>query len=108
MNPILSLFHDMLDDFAKPKPLTEADLTYAATARCPCGAGLAYKHRTAEPYSPDGYWDCSDILLGRAIPSGQEGAKTHTGKLPFVFYEITSENQPSAEGQTTRPEREHK
>ncbi len=28
---------------------------------------------------------------------------THTDRLPFVFYEIKSEGQPSANGATTRP-----
>jgi hypothetical protein len=71
-------------------------LVYAATSRCPCGAGLAYA-------SGDDAWDCSAILLGEAIPTGQPDAVQHTAKLPFVFYEIKSENQPSANGATTRP-----
>lgn len=79
--------------------LTENDLVYAAFARCPCGAGLAH----IKNCGPQGNWDCSDILLGRAIPSGQPGAKQHTAQLPFVFYEIKSENQPSVNGATTRP-----
>lgn len=73
---------------------------YSATARCPCGAGLAYILKS-DPYK--GSWDCSDILLGLAIPQGHEGAKQHTAKLPFVFYGIKSELQPSANGATTRP-----
>jgi hypothetical protein len=84
--------------------LTEQDLTYAAYSRCPCGAGLAYVPKL---YGKDNgawdYWDCSDILLDRAIPKGQAGAVTHTGKLPFMFWEVLSENQPSAQGATTRP-----
>ncbi len=84
----------------RAKPLLER-LTFAATSRCPCGAGLAY-----DPASPEGMhgaWDCSAILLGTAIPSGQPGAVQHTARLPFIFYEVKSENQPSAEGRTTRP-----
>jgi hypothetical protein len=76
-----------------------SDLVFAATSRCPCGAGLAYPRNI----SAWGSWDCSDILLGRAIPKGQEGTKQHTGELPFTFYEVKSENQPSANGATTRP-----
>lgn len=72
-------------------------LVYAATNRCPCGAGLAY-----EP-GGEREWDCSAILLGEAIPSGEPGAVQHTARLPFAFYEIKGENQPSAEGATTRP-----
>lgn len=82
------------------KQLTEQALRYAAYKRCPCGAGLAYV-----PSSKDQSWDCSDILLGRAATKGQPGSKTHTGKLPFAFYEIVSEEQPSAQGATTRPQR---
>lgn len=92
--------------------MSTAKLTYAATTRCPCGAGLAYP--TDGPGDPDsplnwpfnGYWDCSAILLGEAIESGQEKSVQHTAQLPFSFYEIKSENQPSAEGATTRPEAE--
>lgn len=78
-------------------------LVYAAYNRCPCGAGLAY-----DPLGEDegsvfngplsNYWDCSAILLGNAKKDVQ-----HTGKLPFAFYEIKSEQQPSANGATTRP-----
>lgn len=84
--------------------LTEDDLVYAAFARCPCGAGLA-RIKNCGPNGRLAHWDCSDILLGRAIPPGQEGAKVHTAKLPFQFYEVKSENQPSAEGRTTRPQK---
>jgi len=71
------------------------NLVYAAYDRCPCGAGLAYvpgSNPTA------GNWDCSKILLGTA-----DKEVTHTAKLPFIFYEIKSETQPSANGATTRP-----
>ena len=84
-------------------------LLYAATARCPCGAGLAYPpDGPGDETSPhrwpfNGYWDCSAIWLGEAIESGQPGSVEHTDKLPFAFYEIKSENQPSANGATTRP-----
>lgn len=85
------------------RKLTEDDLIYAAFARCSCGAGMAYV-KGSDPWQ--GYWDCSDILLGRAIPKGQPGAVEHTAKLPFIFWEITSELQPSANGMTTRPRKE--
>jgi len=70
------------------------DLVYAAEARCPCGAGLAYKEGMD-------YWDCSAILLGTA-----DKKRNHTAQLPFVFWEIKSEDQPSANGMTTRPKPE--
>ena len=77
---------------------TEDELIFAATSRCQCGAGLAYPKNVGI----DGSWDCSDILLGLAIKSGEPDAKTHSGEMPFTFYEIKSENQPSANGATTR------
>lgn len=102
----------------RKKPLLER-LIFAARSRCPCGAGLAYDPAGASGGYPDeskgekndsvfvggfgGYWDCSAILLGTAIPNGQPGAVKHEGQLPFSFYEIKSENQPSANGATTRP-----
>jgi hypothetical protein len=84
------------------KQLTEEDLEYAAYNRCPCGAGLAYP-RDADPFK--GYWDCSDILLGQAKTKEEEGHVQHTAQLPFIFYEILSEDQPSAKGATTRPKK---
>ena len=82
-------------------------LVYAARVRCPCGAGMAYPkdgdYPDGQPEGPmrwphNGYWDCSAILLGTADP-----AVKHEAKLPFAFYEIKSEDQPSARGETTRP-----
>lgn len=78
-------------------------LVYAAYGRCPCGAGLAYDPCYEDKSSPfvgplSGYWDCSEILLGTARTDVK-----HTDKLPFAFYEVKSEGQPSANGATTRP-----
>lgn len=78
-------------------------LTYSAYSRCSCGAGLAYGKMTVEKdsafnYPYNGYWDCSAIIDGTADKNVQ-----HTAKLPFQFYEIKSENQPSANGSSTRP-----
>lgn len=75
---------------------TDDELRYAAGARCRCGAGLAYV-KNSNPFS--GYWDCSDILTGRA----KDKEVQHDAPLPFIFYEIKSEDQPSANGATTRP-----
>jgi hypothetical protein len=77
-------------------------LVFAARDRCNCGAGMAY-----DPVGPgvgpfvsplNGYWQCSAQILGTADES-----IAHTPNLPFAFYEILSENQPSANGATTRP-----
>lgn len=88
---------------AKLKNTAVADrLVYAAYGRCPCGAGLAYDPLLEDENSVfkgplSGYWDCSAILLGVADQS-----VTHTGKLPFAFYDIKCEKQPSANGANTR------
>ncbi len=72
-------------------------LIYAATARCACGAGLAYSPTAVHPpFHGPSRWDCSDILTGRAVPSGQEGAKMHDEPAPFAFYKVKAEGQPSA------------
>lgn len=94
--------------FIKPAPTarkipkevyTDEDLLYAAYARCECGAGLAY---------PKGYdlkdvncYSCSDLLKGI-----RKSGVLHTPPLPFAFYEIKSEAQPSACGATTRSKQE--
>lgn len=52
--------------------------------RCPCGALYAY-----EPGAGGfGAWDCSDILLGLAIPKGEPGFVTHDDTMPFVFWKV--------------------
>ena len=78
-------------------------LVYAADSRCPCGAGLAYDPAHVDPDSVfrgplSNFWDCSAILLGTA-----DRTVKHTDRLPFAFYEVKSEEQPSAMGRTTRP-----
>lgn len=69
------------------------ELRYAAYSRCPCGAGLAYPKNIGI----HGAWYCSSILLGEAVPG-----TTHEAPKPFAFWEIKSEDQPSANGATTR------
>jgi hypothetical protein len=76
--------------------LRAKDLTYAAYARCPCGAGLAYA-------PGDDCWDCSSILLREAAPSGTPLSVTHIDRYPFRFWSIMSEHSVRAEGATTRP-----
>lgn len=75
------------------EPFKDEDLIYSAETLCPCGHGIAY------PKGCGGFhhWDCSAILKGIADRSVQ-----HTGQLPFTFYEVKSEQQPSANGATTR------
>lgn len=86
------------------KIYTDNELRYSAGARCDCGAGLAYaKGKSFEEVS---CWDCADILTGRALKKDPECKSKHTGKMPFAFYEVLSEDQPSARGATTRPAKE--
>jgi hypothetical protein len=75
--------------------VTQDDLIYAAYSRCSCGAGLAYKKN---PGPDEMYWDCSAILLGTA-----DRAVKHEAQLPFAFWSLKSELQPSVGGATTRP-----
>lgn len=84
------------DESAK---FSDDDLVYAATTRCACGAGMAYP----KAMGPGGSWNCSDILTMRAAKSIDPDSVGHKSPMPFVFYEVKSENQPSAHGATTRP-----
>lgn len=76
----------------------DSDLIYAAFNRCKCGAGLAYPRGCGGWH----YWACSDLLTGRAAATDPNDAWAHSPRLPFVAYEIKSEQQPSANGATTR------
>lgn len=76
------------------EPFAADDLVFAATTRCHCDAGLAYP----SDIGAHGFWCCSAILMGTAA------ACRHTEPLPFMFYEVKCELQPSAAGRTTRPQ----
>jgi hypothetical protein len=82
--------------FVETKPGTHKaeELIFAAYSRCPCGLGLAY----VKGEGGHGRWDCSGILMGTA-----DARVKHTDQLPFIFYDVRSELQPSAQGATTRP-----
>lgn len=71
------------------------ELRFAAYERCVCGAGMAYPIGC----SPHDAWHCSAILRGIASRE-----LVHSSPMPFQFYEIKSEGQPSANGATTRDE----
>ena len=49
--------------------------------RCPCGALYACD-------SAKRAWDCSDIILGLAVPSGEPGSVTHDDTMPFIFWKV--------------------
>lgn len=70
---------------------SDDELIYSARARCnECRAGMAYPKACGIWHR----WDCSACLKG--------SEKGH-GSFPFNIYDIKSEDQPSAEGRTTRP-----
>ena len=76
---------------------TDDDLIYAATSRCQCGSGFAYPKGSGM----HGKWVCSSILKAeeKALPP-----TNHSGDMPFAFYSVKDEGQPSAMGATTRPQ----
>jgi len=74
------------------------DLTFAASFRCVCGAGMAYP----DGIGMHGAWYCSSVLRGQAAQG-----TTHTPAHSFMFYEVKSETQPSQAGMTTRPQGTH-
>lgn len=95
---VIQQFHrEKLDSFdyrMKTNPIfTDDELIYSANSLCPCGYGLAYP----KGCGPFHYWECSGILKGIADKS-----VPHSDRLPFAVYEIKSEQQPSANGMTTR------
>jgi hypothetical protein len=72
-------------------------LVFSAKERCECGAGLAYNKRASHPV-----WDCSAILLGDALlEAGERGVSNH--RMPCSYYEVISERNRAAGGETTRP-----
>jgi hypothetical protein len=79
---------DKLNEF-----FTDDDLVYSSHTRCDkCGAGLAYPKNCDIHHQ----WTCSHVLKGIGADKGHAA-------YSFAFYEIKSENQPSANGATTRP-----
>lgn len=87
-----------IDNAYKSKgDFTADELIFAAYSRCKCGAGMAYP----ENIGAYGEWSCSDILMGNI--DDLSTSMEHTC-LPFMYYDVKSENQPSAHGNTTRPE----
>jgi hypothetical protein len=97
--------------------ITLNELTFSAYTRCKCGVGMAYiNDRELRKKETGDCWVCSDLLLkdlklrvkreggffGGGIIEDENGTE-HTQSYPFVSYEIKSENQPSANGATTRP-----
>lgn len=84
----------MIADPNAPPALTAEALTYSASTRCRCGAGLAYPADRAQRSRES--WVCSRVLLDNA-PQAEHDS------FPFAFYELKSEHTVSAYGATTRP-----
>jgi len=92
---------------AGTRNVTDADLIYAATDRCVCGAGIAYFREAEIRDNKPGHnsWVCSKVLKAKVGELARE-IDPFYGKhllLPFAFYAIKDEGQPSAQGITTRP-----
>lgn len=71
-------------------PFNDEELVFARDAKCPCGERLAYPKGTSPM---EGFWDCVGLLKRTAPPKGHPDAKTHTDRLPFIFWDIKSEDQ---------------
>lgn len=93
----LSTLRAMVGQAVGERGIRPDDLIYAATERCICGAGIAYAKDLVKAF---GSWTCSAVLMSK--DGGPKEVK-HTEQLPFAFYSIKSELQPSAGGMTTRP-----
>lgn len=96
----------------KAEPLNDR-MIYAAYDRCACGAGMAYDPAAeGDKSSPlvlersgPSKWECSDIVRYETFDAAKQAEvkdATHTPAMPFAFWEVKSENQPSANGATTR------
>lgn len=82
--------------FGNGEIFKDEDLVYSAHAICEkCGVGLAYPKACGLHHQ----WTCSAVLKGIGTDKGHSA-------FPFSFYEIKSENQPSANGASTRPKPE--
>jgi hypothetical protein len=93
---------DARDARERVRPLKDR-LVFAARTYCHCGHGMAYDplnevgRDESSPFKMADRWTCSAQLLDIA-----DEKLTHTSPLPFAFYELKSEDQPSANGLTTR------
>ena len=87
-------FEGRWERWKQGEAFTDVDLIYSARARCNCGAGLAYPKDCNIRHQ----WTCGDVLTHRVSTN-----KGHD-VFPFMAYDIKSEQQPSAQGATTRPD----
>jgi hypothetical protein len=76
--------------------MNDTELLYAATARCQCGAGLAYPldHEAALRQAS---WKCGTVLKGESVEGEHDS-------FPFAFWKIREETSiNNAGGYSTRP-----
>lgn len=78
------------------KTHTDRELIYSATARCKCGAGLAYPLDIASAMRLSA-WVCSRVLRGDAVAHGHDS-------YPWCMYKIREETSISNRSGTTRPD----
>lgn len=94
--------YDLRDARERERPLKDR-LVFSAYTRCHCGHGMAYDplnevgRDESSPFKMVDRWQCSAQLLGIA-----DDNLIHSVALPFTFYELKSENTPSAGGASTR------
>jgi hypothetical protein len=91
--------------------LMPEDLTYSATERCACGAGVAFahsvdRHEGQRCFKPS-FWTCADVLLNIAEEFDPKSGDQwlHCRKMYFHNCEVKKEKR-SPEGKilrTTRP-----
>ncbi|MFA6958553.1 MAG: hypothetical protein WC538_22010 [Thermoanaerobaculia bacterium] len=79
----------------KMRAYTDDELLYAATARCNCGAGVAYPLDSHDALGL-GAWCCAEALKGVT--------DTDHDRFPFAFWKIREETSINNHGgATTRP-----
>lgn len=71
-------------------PFKDEELVFAKSYLCQCGERVAYP-KGIGPFQ--GFWDCVGLLKRTAPPKGHPAAKVHTDRLPFIFWNIKSEDQ---------------
>ena len=77
------------------KTYTDKEIEYATTARCQCGAGMAYPLDASEAMELAA-WHCSAQLKGEVAGGVHD-------RLPFAYYKVREETSiNNREGLTTR------
>lgn len=81
----------------KKKTFEDSELMYSATARCKCGAGLAY------PMDHDAAWKIGAWVCSHALKNEDANPEEHQS-FPWSFYKVREETSVfNSGGHTTRP-----